>query len=122
MTALVIFFVSYLGIAMGGIPGLTLDRVGIAILGAIAMVAFGAVSPQEAVRCIDFPTLCLLYGLMIISAQLRLGGFYTAAAEKVLNFSHRPRLFLLVSMLLSAVLSALLANDIICFAMAPILA
>ena len=122
MTALVIFLVSYLGIAMGRIPGLTVDRVGIAILGAIAMVAFGAVSPQEAVRCIDFPTICLLYGLMIISAQLRLGGFYTAAAEKVLKFSDRPRLFLLVSMLLSAVLSALLANDIICFAMAPILA
>lgn len=122
MTALVIFLVSYLGIAMGRIPGLAVDRVGIAILGAIAMVVFGAVSPQEAVRCIDFPTLCLLYGLMIISAQLRLGGFYTAAAEKILGFSDRPRLFLLVSMLVSALLSALLANDIICFAMAPILA
>ncbi len=122
MTALVIFLVSYLGIAMGRIPGLAADRVGIAILGAIAMVVLGAVSPQEAVRCIDFPTLCLLYGLMIISAQLRLGGFYTAAAEKILGFSDRPRLFLLVSMLVSALLSALLANDIICFAMAPILA
>lgn len=93
MTALVIFFVSYLGIAMGRIPGLTLDRVGIAILGAIAMVAFGAVSPQEAVGCIDFPTLCLLYGLMIISAQLRLGGFYTAAAEKSLNSLIAPVCF-----------------------------
>lgn len=122
MTALVIFIVSYLGIAMGRIPGLAVDRVGIAILGAIAMVALGSVSPQEAVRCIDFPTLCLLYGLMIISAQLRLGGFYTAVAEKVLGFSDRPRLFLLVSMLISAILSAILANDIICFAMAPILA
>lgn len=122
MTALVIFVVSYLGIAMGRIPGLAVDRVGIAILGAIAMVALGSVSPQEAVRCIDFPTLCLLYGLMIISAQLRLGGFYTAVAEKILGFSDHPRVFLLVSMLLSAVLSAVLANDIICFAMAPILA
>jgi len=122
MTALVIFLVSYLGIAMGRIPGLALDRVGIAILGAIAMIALGVVSPQEAVSCIDFPTLCLLYGLMIISAQLRLGGFYTAVAEKILGFSDRPRLFLLVSMLLSAVLSAVLANDIICFAIAPILA
>lgn len=122
MTALIIFFVSYLGIAMGRIPGLAVDRVGIAVLGAIAMVAFGGVSSREAVNCIDFPTLCLLYGLMIISAQLRLGGFYTAASERVLNFCDRPRLFLFVSMLLSAVLSAFLANDIVCFAMAPILA
>lgn len=122
MTALVIFFVSYLGIAMGRIPGLAVDRVGIAVLGAIAMVVFGGVSSRQAVDCIDFPTLCLLYGLMIISAQLRLGGFYTAASESVLHFSARPRLFLFISMLLSAVLSALLANDIVCFAMAPILA
>jgi Na+/H+ antiporter NhaD/arsenite permease-like protein len=122
MTALVIFVVSYAGIALGRIPGLALDRLGIALLGAIAMVVGGVVSPAEAVRCIDFPTLCLLYGLMIISAQLRLGGFYTFAAEKVLGMCQKPRLFLLLSMLLSAVLSALLANDIICFAMAPILA
>ena len=53
MTALVIFVVSYMGIAMGRIPGLAVDRVGIAILGAIAMVASGAISPQEAVRSIE---------------------------------------------------------------------
>lgn len=122
MTALIIFIVSYLGIALGRIPGLALDRVGIALLGAIAMVVFEVVSPADAVRCIDFPTLCLLYGLMIISAQLRLGGFYTYAAEKIMGLVARPARFLLVNMLLSAVLSAFLANDIICFAMAPILA
>ncbi|MBU1169970.1 MAG: anion transporter [Proteobacteria bacterium] len=122
MTALIIFIVSYLGIALGRVPGLALDRVGIALLGAIAMVVFKVVSPADAVSCIDFPTLCLLYGLMIISAQLRLGGFYTYAAEKIMFLVDKPGRFLLVSMVLSAVLSALLANDIICFALAPILA
>ncbi|GAB6095227.1 SLC13 family permease [Desulfatiferula olefinivorans] len=120
-TALLIFTLSYAGIALGRIPGLALDRVGIAILGAIAMVVFKVVSPAEAVRAIDFPTLCLLYGLMIISAQLRLGGFYTFTAEKILFLVARPRFFLFAVMVLAAVLSALLANDIVCFALAPIL-
>ena len=34
---LVVFAITYIGIAMGHIPGLKLNRVGIALLGAIAM-------------------------------------------------------------------------------------
>ena len=121
VTALVIFTVSYLGIALGHVPGLALDRVGIALLGAIAMVVFGVVTPADAVSSIDFATICLLYALMIISAQLRLGGFYNYTASKTTELLERPKLFLLVLMMVSAVLSALLANDIICFAMTPML-
>jgi Na+/H+ antiporter NhaD/arsenite permease-like protein len=122
MTALAIFVLSYIGIALGRIPGLALDRVGISLLGAVAMVVFGVVSPEEAIRCIDFPTLCLLYSLMVISAQLRLGGFYTWAASNVTGLVHRPAVFLMCVMGLAAVLSAILANDIVCFAMTPIIA
>jgi hypothetical protein len=77
MTASLIFFVTYIGIALGRVPGLVLDRVGIALLGAIAMVVAGVLSVEEAVFAIDLPTILLLYALMILSAQLRLGGFYT---------------------------------------------
>lgn len=77
ITAVTIFLLSYLGIVLGKIPGLIVDRVGIAVLGAIAMVVFGVVGPEGAVKSIDLPTILLLYALMIISAQLRLGGFYT---------------------------------------------
>jgi uncharacterized protein (DUF983 family) len=41
MTAAAIFCLAYLGIALGKIPGLVIDRVGVAMLGAIAMVVFG---------------------------------------------------------------------------------
>ena len=43
MTAVIIFCLAYLGIALGKIPGLAIDRVGVALLGAIAMVVFGVV-------------------------------------------------------------------------------
>jgi Na+/H+ antiporter NhaD/arsenite permease-like protein len=122
MLAITIFCLSYFGIALGKIPGLIVDRVGVALLGAIAMVVFGVVTIEGAVESINLPTILLLYSLMIISAQLRLGGFYTWIALKIVPYYTHPRLFLLITMLVSALLSALLANDIVCFAFTPILA
>jgi hypothetical protein len=78
MWALGIFAVTYIGVALGRIPGLMLDRNGIALLGAIAMIVSGTVLLGQAVASIDFPTILLLYALMIVSAQLRLGGFTRA--------------------------------------------
>jgi Na+/H+ antiporter NhaD/arsenite permease-like protein len=121
MTSLTIFCLAYAGIAMGKIPGLAIDRVGVALLGAIAMAVFGVVTTESAVASIDLPTILLLYSLMIVSAQLRLGGFYTWFAFRITSFLERPKLFLLASMVASAFLSALLANDIVCFAFTPVL-
>jgi len=119
--ALIIFIITYLGVAIGRIPGLMLDRTGIALLGAIAMIASGIVPLTEAMGAIDLPTIILLYALMVLSAQLRLGGFYTWVASRTTTLLDRPRLFLLASMLVAALLSALLANDIVCLAFTPVL-
>jgi Na+/H+ antiporter NhaD/arsenite permease-like protein len=122
MKPLLIFLITYFGIAVGKVPGLVIDRVGVALLGAIGMVVLGVVTPTRAVGAIDLPTILLLYALMIVSAQLRLGGFYTWVALKIVSFLSRPKLFLLISMTASAFLSAILANDIVCFAFTPVLA
>lgn len=120
--ALVVFLVTYAGIALGRVPGLMLDRTGIALLGAIGMIITGVLSLSEAVRAVDFPTILLLYALMVVSAQLRLGGFYTWVVLRTIPLLERPRLYLLATMFLSAFLSAILANDIICLAFTPVLA
>jgi len=119
MTAGILFSLTYLGIACGRLPGLAIDRTGIALLGAIAMVVGGVMTATEAFAAIDIPTILLLYSLMVISAQLRLGGFYAWSARRIIPLLNRPRLFLAVSMLLAAALSALLANDIVCLAFTP---
>lgn len=108
--------------ALGKVPGLKIDRTGIALLGAIAMVSTGIVQFSEVCKAIDLSTISLLYALMIISAQLRLGGFYTWSALLCTKILYRPRWFLLAVMLLSAFLSAFLANDIVCLAFTPVLA
>ncbi len=70
-----IFILTYVGVALGRIPGLRLDRAGIALTGAALMMAVGAITPQEAYRAIDLDTIALLLGMMIVVAHLRLSGF-----------------------------------------------
>jgi Na+/H+ antiporter NhaD/arsenite permease-like protein len=122
MTSTVLIFIAtYLGVALGRIPGLMLDRTGTALLGAIAMIVGGAVSFPQAVQAVDLPTVVLLYALMVVSAQLRLGGFYTRTAFWITSVLVHPRFFLMAVMLTSAALSAVLANDIVCLAFTPVL-
>ncbi|MBX3012451.1 MAG: anion transporter [Caldilineaceae bacterium] len=119
--AVLIFLVTYAGVAVGDVPKIKLDRTGIALLGAIAMAVAGIVPLDQLGAAIDLPTLLLLYALMVVSAQLQLGGFYTWTALRITALVQRPRFFLLVMMVVSAVLSALLANDIVCLAFTPVL-
>ena len=104
--AVVIFVLTYAGIAVGRVPGLELDRTGIALVGAIAMAVTGIVPLDQLGAAVDLPTLLLLYALMIISAQLQLGGFYTWTALRVATLVQRPQFFLWITMVTSAVLSA----------------
>ncbi|MGL4370818.1 MAG: SLC13 family permease, partial [Spirochaetota bacterium] len=106
MINVIIFFITYFCIAIGGIPGLAIDRTGLALLGASAMVIAGAVSPSDAVAAVDLPTILLLFGLMIVSAQFRLSGFYAFAAGKISESPSSPGRFLFVLMSVTALMSA----------------
>jgi Na+/H+ antiporter NhaD/arsenite permease-like protein len=119
---LAVFCLTYLGVAIGAIPGLALDRTGFALLGAIAMVALGAIGLPDALHSIDAPTLLLLFALMILSSQFRLGGFYTWTVLRLSALINRPRVFLAMVMGVTALFSAFLVNDVVCLAFTPILA
>jgi Na+/H+ antiporter NhaD/arsenite permease-like protein len=117
---LAIFAITYVGMAVGRVPGLKLNRVGIALLGAIAMIIFGDVSTNEVVAWINWPTIFLLFGFFVISAQLRLSGFYDLVAGGISARLGHPARFLLVLMLVTGGLSAFLNHDIVCYVFAPI--
>ncbi len=121
-TILVIFALVYLGMLLGEIPGLALDRSGVALLGAIALVATEKVTVGQAWNAVDVPTIALLLGLMVVSAQFRLGGFYAQVSRWLADHPAPPAGLLALLIAVVGLLSALLANDIVCLAMAPIIA
>ena len=116
-----VFGVTYVGIALGRFPRLVLDRTGIALLGAIAMLVIQGISVREAALHVDYETMLLLFGLMIFSAQLRVAGFYVWTGRFLTKLTDRPKRLLAGLIGVSALLSALLANDIVCLAFTPLL-
>ncbi|MEX1994906.1 MAG: anion transporter [Steroidobacteraceae bacterium] len=117
-----IFAVVYLGMILGGLPFLQLDRTGIALLGAIAIVGLGVLTPEAAAQSIHLPTLLLLFSFMVISAQMRLGGFYTRVTLQITELRLSPPALLAAVIAVVGTLSAVFSNDIICLAIAPVLA
>lgn len=120
-TVSIIFGLVYLGMLLGGLPFLQLDRTGVALLGAIALVGVGIVTPEAAVQSLHLPTLILLFAFMVISAQLRLGGFYGWVTLKLAALPLAPPLLLGALVFVVAALAAVFSNDVVCLAMAPVL-
>lgn len=119
---IVVFFLVYLGMILGGLPFLQLDRTGVALLGAIALLAMGAATPEQAVQAVHLPTMILLFSFMVVSAQLRLGGFYPWVTLRLAGLAVSPAVLLGAVVAVVAALSAVFSNDIICLSVAPVLA
>ena len=117
----IVFVFTYVGMALGRLPGLRVDRTGIAMIAAVVLVAAGAVPVDEIVGAIYFPTLLLMGGLMILSARVGAAGFYDAAAAWIARRAGRPLRLLALTIGIGGILSALLINDIVVFAMTPLL-
>lgn len=116
-----IFVLTYIGMALGRIPGLRIDRSGIAMIAAVVLVAAGALPIDEIAAAIHFPTLLLMGGLMILSARVGATGFYNVAAAWIARQAGRPLRLLALTIGIGGVLSALLVNDVVVFAMTPLL-
>src|SRR3989449_5761962 len=114
-----IFALASLVLVRGNLPPLRLDRAGAALVGAVAMVVSGAVSPEEAQAAISFP-LMLLLGMMIVVANLRLSGAFTVGARLVLARARTPRGLLALTIALAGVLAAVFINDVVCLVLTPL--
>lgn len=117
-----VFGVVYLGMFLGGLPRLKLDRSGVALLGAIAVIAFTGETVEDAARAVDLPTLVLLFAFMVVSAQMRLGGFYSAVTRRVAELPLSRGALLAALIAVAGALSAVFSNDVVCLAMTPVVA
>ena len=118
----VLFTVTYIGLAIGKVPGLGLDRAAIAFVGAALMLMTTVLTLQQAVapESIDYETLFLLFGMMVVVGFLRISGFFSRLTTWALGQIRTPGGLLAVTILLSGVLSVFLVNDIVCLAITPL--
>lgn len=118
--AIAIFAATFFVLAIGRLPGLRIDRTGAAIIGATLMVGSGVLTMEEAWRAINPEAILLLFGMMIVVANLRLAGFLTLAAGRVIGRTHRPRVLPAAVVGVSGVLPAFFVNDTGCLILTPL--
>lgn len=127
MDALVLclFVLTYAGMAAGRVPGLKLDRAWVALTAATVMLVAGAIDgalPLQAVlKYLDAGALILLFALMVVSAQVGVSGLYARIADAMLRSTRGPAVLLAFTVAAGGLLSAVLVNDIVAFALAPLL-
>jgi Na+/H+ antiporter NhaD/arsenite permease-like protein len=84
------------------------------------MIAFRVLTMDEAIRSVNHETLILLFGMMIVVANLRLSGFFAMVSAWVVEHTHHPLALLAAIVLVSGVLSAFFVNDTMCLVLTPL--
>lgn len=107
-------------LTIGRLPGFRIDRTGAAIIGASLMIAFRVLTMEEAIQSVNIETLILLFGMMIVVANLRLSGFFAMVGAWVVEHTHHPLALLAAIVLVSGVLSAFFVNDTMCLVLTPL--
>jgi Na+/H+ antiporter NhaD/arsenite permease-like protein len=120
LLTLTIFALTYTVIALGEIPWARIDRTGAALAGAVAMVVSGALSESAAEHAIDFHTISLLLGMMIVVANLRLSGAFAFFARAMLSRARSGVGMLGMTVAASGLLAAFFINDVVCLALTPL--
>lgn len=119
--AVIIFTLTFLGIIYTRLPKVNVDRPSAAFFGAVAMILFGVISFEEAVLSIDFNTIALLLGMMIVIAVLELDGFFTLIADKTISLSKTSNQLLLIIVFITGIASAFLVNDAVVLLFTPVI-
>jgi Na+/H+ antiporter NhaD/arsenite permease-like protein len=117
--AALIFLFTFVMISFRRMRLLPIGRPSAALSGAVMMVLFGVVKPEEAYRLVSWDTICLLLGMMIIAEHLRAAGLFERCSRLVEKFSSPFGLLMGLSFS-SAMLAAILVNDPVCVVMTPL--
>lgn len=119
-SAAIIFIITYTGIIFTRLPGVTIDRPSAAFFGAVAMIVFGILPFDEAVTAIDFNTISLLIGMMIIITVLEIDGFFAFTAYHTIKLAGTENRLLFIIVFTTGISSAFLVNDAVVLLYTPI--
>ena len=120
LTAAIILIITYIGVIFTRLPHMNIDRPAAAITGGLLMVLCGVLTFDQAVRTISYDTIVLLLGMMLLVAALQQTDFFTMIATKTIALAKHPRQLLILVVVITAVGSAFLVNDIVVLIFTPV--
>ena len=111
---------TYLGLALGYIPGLRMNRATIALVGSAFLIALGVLNLQEAWQAIDANTIVFLLSMMVVNANLSYAGFFRRSLSVILSITRSPLGLLMALTFGSGILSAFFLNDTLALVFTPL--
>ena len=120
ITAAVILVLTYIGVSFTQLPHINIDRPAAALTGALLMVLAGVLTFNQAIASIDFHTITLLLGMMLLMAALQQADFFNVMAARSIALATKPWQLLLAIVLVTAVGSALMVNDVVVLLFTPV--
>lgn len=116
----IVIALTYIGLGLGYIPGLRMNRASIALVGASMLMALGVLDLKEAWGAIDYKTLIFLFSMMVVATNLNYSGFFQLVLNQVMHYVRNPFGLLIVLIFSSAILSAFFLNDTIALILTPL--
>lgn len=111
---------TYLGLGLGYLPGLRMNRAAIAIAGSGLVVALGILNLNSAWEAIDAGTIVFLLGMMVVNSALGASGFFQLALVFLTRFGKSPLGILVAITFGSGILSAFFLNDTTAILLTPL--
>jgi Na+/H+ antiporter NhaD/arsenite permease-like protein len=118
--AIPVIVLTFIGVAVGEFPGLKMNRATIALVAAVLLVILQIITPSAALKAIDPGTLLLLFSMMIISAHLKIAGFFSWVGQLIARHTQSPRRLLVWIMSMAGVMAALFMNDTVAIVFTPL--
>lgn len=84
------------------------------------MIIFGILSFEESISAIDFNTIALLLGMMMLISVLEIDGFFLLISETTISLAKTPRQLLLLIIFVTGISSAFLVNDAVVLLFTPV--
>ncbi|BAQ65745.1 SLC13 family permease [Geminocystis sp. NIES-3709] len=114
-----VIIISYIGLGLGYLPGLRLNRATIALIAAAILITLGVLTLKEAWLAIDANTIIFLLSMMIINAYLSYSGFFSLSLRFLLTFTLSPFILIVLLTISTGFLSALFLNDTLVLVATP---
>jgi Na+/H+ antiporter NhaD/arsenite permease-like protein len=116
----IVLGISYVGLAIGFLPGLRMNRTTIAFVGSALLIGLGLIDLETAWGAIDPKTIVFLLSMMVVNASLSAAGFFQVALASLLRLTSSPFGLVVILTWSSGILSAFFLNDTLAIVFTPL--
>ncbi|MBI2860761.1 MAG: anion transporter [Chloroflexi bacterium] len=120
MVSVIVLFIVFLLIAVRHLGSIRLQIWQIMLLGAVAVLATGEISPQRALSAINADVMLFLFGVFIIGQALEDSGYLSYLSSRLFRRARSPDGLVLGILFGMGLLSALLMNDTLAIVGTPV--